>query len=229
MAGQTVSTDNIFKEFKEYSAAEFFKKNRQMLGFTGPIRSMTTIIHEYVTNSIDACEAAGILPELIVKIDKFGPDSFEIMVQDNGPGMPDKIVGRALGQLLAGTKFHGNKQSRGQQGIGASYCTIYSQITTGKPTHVLSGTDLGKVTEMDVSVDVKKNAPKIENKKTYKSDFRGTKIIAKFKEVQYTKGANGPLEYLRRTAIANPHCEIKFYDPEGARITFLEAAGKFQN
>lgn len=43
---------DIFKGFKEHSVAEFFKKNRQMLGFTGKVRSLTVIVHELVTNSI---------------------------------------------------------------------------------------------------------------------------------------------------------------------------------
>ena len=61
------SADEIFKEFREHSITEFFKKNSQMLGYSGKVRSMTTIVHEYVTNSLDACEEAGILQEIKVK------------------------------------------------------------------------------------------------------------------------------------------------------------------
>ena len=50
-----------------------------------------------------------------------------------------ETVGKALGQLLAGTKFHRMIQSRGQQGIGSSGCTMLSQTTTGKPTRVITG------------------------------------------------------------------------------------------
>ena len=46
--------EKIFKQFREHSVAEFFKKNRQMLGFTGKVRSLTMIIHEFVTNGQDA-------------------------------------------------------------------------------------------------------------------------------------------------------------------------------
>ena len=51
---------------KEHSVAEFFKKNRHMLGLFGKLRSLTTIVHEFVANSIDACEEAGVLPEIEV-------------------------------------------------------------------------------------------------------------------------------------------------------------------
>jgi len=46
----------IEENFREYAITEFFKKNKQMLGLTGKVRTLTTIVHEYVTNSLDACE-----------------------------------------------------------------------------------------------------------------------------------------------------------------------------
>ncbi|MEM1688751.1 MAG: hypothetical protein QXH89_02410 [Candidatus Anstonellales archaeon] len=58
----------MFEDFREYSIAEFFKKNRHMLGFSGKVKSLTTIVHELVTNSLDACEEAGILPDIRVEI-----------------------------------------------------------------------------------------------------------------------------------------------------------------
>ena len=67
MADKNVS--ELEKAFKEYSIAEFFKKNRQMLGYSGESRSLTTIVHEYVTNSLDACEDAKILPDITVEVD----------------------------------------------------------------------------------------------------------------------------------------------------------------
>ena len=46
-----MNADEIFKEFKEQSVSEFFRKNSQMLGYSGKVRSLTTAVHEYVTNS----------------------------------------------------------------------------------------------------------------------------------------------------------------------------------
>ena len=116
---KTVSAEELAKDFKEHSVAEFFKKNMQMLGLTGKIKTLTTIVHEYVTNSLAACEEAGILPEIDVQIDEIGDEYLEVTVKDNGPGLTEAVVGKALGQLLAGTKFHRMVQMRGQQGIGA--------------------------------------------------------------------------------------------------------------
>ena len=78
---------DIHKGFKEYSVAEFFKKNRQMLGYSGKIKSLTTAVHEYVTNGLDACEEAEILPDIYVKLERLGPEAFKIIVEDYGPGI----------------------------------------------------------------------------------------------------------------------------------------------
>ncbi|MBI4214567.1 ATP-binding protein, partial [archaeon] len=120
-----VESQQIFKEFKEHSVAEFFKKNRQMLGYSGPIKSLTTAVHELVTNGLDACEEAGVTPDIYVKLEKLGPDHMRFIVEDNGPGIPKKFVGKALGTMLAGTKFHRFRQARGQQGIGGAGVVMF--------------------------------------------------------------------------------------------------------
>jgi len=216
---EITSAEELEKHFKEHSVAEFFKKNMQMLGLTGKIRTLTTIIHEYVTNSIDACEDAKILPEIEIRITELAPLHYEVMTKDNGPGLTKSTVGRALGKLLAGTKFHRLIQSRGQQGIGASGVTMLSQITTGQPIKVLTGN--GKETfACEISIDVRKNEPKITNFQDLKKEYRGTIIRARFKDVKYVKSEQGPLEYLRRTAIANPHATIKFIAPNNEKFVF---------
>ena len=226
-AAPQIHTDDLFKDFKEHSVAEFFKKNKQMLGFSGKIRSLTTIVHEYVSNSLDACETAGILPDIHVKLDQLGPEHYQLIIRDNGPGMPEQIAAKALGQLLAGTKFHRLAQSRGQQGIGASGCTMYSLMTTGKPTHLITGTTKGQISEMDVAIDVKKNAPVVTNVKTREgNDIKGTKITAEFKDVQYVESSKGPLEYVRRTALANPHASFEFVTPDGRKIKFQRTSNQ---
>ena len=106
MAEKEINAEEIFKEFKEHSIAEFFKKNRQMLGYSGMVRSLVTVVHEYVTNSLDACEEANILPDIAVTLSETGDNKYKVTVSDNGPGIPKKFVGKALATILAGTKFH---------------------------------------------------------------------------------------------------------------------------
>ncbi len=211
----------MFDKFKEYSVAEFFKKNRQMLGFSGKIRSLTTIVHEYVTNSLDACEEANILPEIEIHLENGPKSSYILSVQDNGPGIPEKIVGRALGMMLAGTKFNRYMQQRGQQGIGAAGCTMFSLLTTGKPIEFVSK-HKGKVFKGKLSIDFKKNKPILTETQRGVCDAseHGIFVRAHFSGIKYDKSAFSVLEYLRRTAIANPHASITFYDPNGDKISF---------
>src|SRR5271157_6035555 len=107
MVDEKRNADEILKEFKEHSISEFFRKNSQMLGYSGRVRSLTTIVHEYITNSLDASEEAGILPDVRIEIKELGEEGkYSIRVTDNGPGIPIKHVGKALATVLAGTKFH---------------------------------------------------------------------------------------------------------------------------
>ena len=213
-------TDTIDKEFKEHSVAEFFKKNKQMLGFYGKVRTLTMIVHEYVTNSLDACEEAGILPNIDVKIDELGKEYYEVTVTDNGPGISQENIGKAFGKLLAGTKFHRLIQSRGQQGIGCSGCTMLSQMTTGKASKIITGRKGKTPISLEITIDPKHNEPKITNQKEIGKAFQGTAVQAKFKDVLYRDSEQGPLEYLRRTAISNPHAQISFRDPLGQKLVF---------
>ncbi|MDP6670596.1 MAG: DNA topoisomerase VI subunit B, partial [archaeon] len=226
LAGKIVDAEELSQEFKEHSVAEFFKKNKQMLGLYGKVRTLTTIVHEYVTNSLDACEEANILPDIDVKLDEIGSEYYEVTVKDNGPGLTEETVGKALGKLLAGTKFHRMMQSRGQQGIGSAGCTMLSQMTTGKPVKVITGTGNKNAISLELTIDPKRNEPKIGNQTALPKDFRGLAVQAKFKGILYRDSEQGPLEYLRRTAIANPHAQISFRDPSGQKIKFKRTVNK---
>ncbi len=219
-----VSADEIFKQFKEHSISEFFRRNSQMLGYSGRVRSLTTIVHEYVSNSLDACEEAGILPEISVEIRQLDEDKYSVKVSDNGPGIPSKHVGKALATVLAGTKFNRYVQQRGQQGIGASGCTLYSQITTGKPIHVSAFTSKEGY-ECDITIDIKGNKPIISGMANSgaKEGMHGTSIYGEFGDVKYENSDHGVYEYLKRTALSNPHASIKLLDPEGKEIIFMRS------
>ncbi len=54
---------------RDISVSEFFAKNRHLLGFDNPRKALLTTVKEAVDNSLDACEEAGILPEIWVHIE----------------------------------------------------------------------------------------------------------------------------------------------------------------
>ncbi|MEM3690814.1 MAG: DNA topoisomerase VI subunit B, partial [Candidatus Micrarchaeia archaeon] len=177
-------------------------------------------------NSFDACEEAGILPDIFVKIDELPDGHVKVLIQDNGPGIPKDYLGKAMGMMLAGTKFHRYMQQRGQQGIGGAGCTLFSQITTGKATKMRSGLGDGKVYECEMKIDVKNNQPVISNFNEFMGNFRGLRIEAEFADVKYDKSEHGVYEYLRRTAMANPHGQITFIEPTGEKHIFPRASDK---
>jgi len=214
--------DELFKDFKAQSISEFFKKNAAMLGYTGKIRSLTTIVHEGITNSLDACEEAGILPDLVVKIDELGNEHYRVTMEDNASGIPLKFIPQVFGRMLAGSKAHRNMQSRGQQGIGVSGAVMFSQVTTGKPTTVYTSTGKGPIIKASVQLDVKKNLGEIVDKEkiTNKWGWRGTIISFECKNVIYNKSRYSPYNYLRMTSISNPHARVTFIEPDGTRILY---------
>ena len=118
---------------RDISVSEFFAKNRHLLGFDNPRKALLTTIKEAVDNSLDACEEAGILPEIWIHVEQTGPNRFKVGVQDNGPGILKKQIPLIFGKLLYGSKFHRLRMSRGQQGIGISAAGMYGVLTTGVP------------------------------------------------------------------------------------------------
>ncbi len=222
---ETFKAEEIFKQFREHTISEFFRRNSQMLGYSGKVRSLTTVVHEYVTNSLDACEEAGILPDIRVELKSLGEEHYLVCVSDNGPGMPQRIAGRALAMILAGTKFHRYLQQRGQQGIGAAGCTLFSKITTGKPVHVVSATEKEGY-ECDITIDIKSNKPLLTNVSKKEGLSSGTSVCGEFAEVKYEKGEHGVYEYLKRTALSNPHADILLKDPEGGEALFARSSNE---
>ena len=99
---------------REISVAEFFAKNRHLLGYDNPSKALLTAVREAVDNALDACEEGGILPDIDVELSlsrqgnrkddgadekKNGRgrprggapagvlDRYRLVVTDNGPGI----------------------------------------------------------------------------------------------------------------------------------------------
>ena len=83
---------------KQVAISEFFEKNKHFLGFDSPVRSLITAVKEAVDNSLDACEEARILPTIKVSVAKIDTkkDIIELVVEDNGPGIPQKALKKCL-------------------------------------------------------------------------------------------------------------------------------------
>lgn len=69
-ARRGLTAEDMAKRQREISVAEFFTKNRHLLGFDNPRKSLLTAVKEAVDNALDACEEAGILPTVWVTIER---------------------------------------------------------------------------------------------------------------------------------------------------------------
>ncbi|MGH7846235.1 MAG: DNA topoisomerase VI subunit B [Candidatus Binatia bacterium] len=222
----TVSAAEMGARQREISVSEFFTKNRHLLGFDNPRKALLTCVKEAVDNALDACEEAGILPEVVVKLEVASngaappapsqANRFRITVIDYGPGIDRQQIPRIFSKLLYGSKFHRLRMSRGQQGIGISAAGMYAQLTTGKPVQIISRTSARMPAHyFEVQIDTKKNEPRIfENKKIDWENHRGTQVTLEI-EGRYQKGRASVDEYLEQVAIANPHVKLVYHTPEG--------------
>ena len=219
--GRRATAQDLAERQREISVSEFFTKNRHLLGFDSPLKAILTAVKEAVDNSLDACEEAGILPEIAVEIAQTGEDQFRMAVEDNGPGVVDAQIGKIFGKLLYGSKFHKLSQSRGQQGIGISAAGMYGQLTTGKPVRIVSRTGPKKdAVEYLLSIDTAKNKPEIHSQRVIAWDKpHGTRVEIEM-EARYQKGLRSVDMYLKQTAIANPHLTLTFSDPLGATVVY---------
>src|SRR3989304_8046630 len=90
----------LAKHQKEISVAEFFTKNRHLLGFDNKRKALLMTIKEAVDNSIDACEEARVMPEISVEIIEVGEFKYRAIIEDNGPGIVKKPIPNIFARLL---------------------------------------------------------------------------------------------------------------------------------
>ena len=220
-----VSAETLATKQREISVSEFFTRNRHLLGFDNPQKALLTTVKEAVDNSLDACEEAGILPDLEVNIVTLAEDRFQIAVQDNGPGIVKAQIPKIFAKLLYGSKFHTLKQSRGQQGIGISAASMYGQLTTGKPVRIWSRTGKRKPAHYyEMHIDTRHNQPEVvkdEKLSSWHLDH-GTRVEIEL-AATYKRGRRSVDDYIEQTAIANPHASIKYTPPSGEVVVYERA------
>ena len=220
------TAEQMASKQQEISVTEFFEKNKQILGFDSRQKSLIMGIKEAVDNSLDACEEAGYLPDISVRVSHGEEDDdYIVMEEDNGPGIVHRMIPNVFGRLLYGSRFHALRQSRGQQGIGISATIMFGNINTGKPAFIRSKTAEEEVGwQMNIAVDTKTNRPIVTNDKAFiwEGKEHGTSVEYTTKG-RYVTGKQSIFEYLKETAIVNPHARIEFHDPDGKMWVFERA------
>ncbi|EMA24950.1 DNA topoisomerase VI subunit B [Haloarcula marismortui] len=204
--------EELAESQRAISIAEFFEKNKHMLGFDSEARALVTAVKEAVDNALDACEEAGILPDIYVEIQESG-DYYKLVVEDNGPGITKEQAPKIFGKLLYGSRFHAREQNRGQQGIGISAAVLYSQLTSGKPAKITSrpkGQDEAQYFELIVDTDTNEPEISVDETTTWERPH-GTRIEL---EMEANMRARSTLrDYIQDTAVVNPHARVEFDEP----------------
>ena len=231
--GSRETAESMARKQREISVSEFFLKNRHLLGFDSPRKALLTTVKEAVDNALDACEEAGIVPNVSVDVVQIAETRFRISVTDNGPGIMRDQVPKIFAKLLYGSKFHRLRMSRGQQGIGISAAGMYGQLTTGSATKILSRTASGKNAHyIEVQIDTRQNKPAIlkDELVDWMPEFppleeNGEPLVFKHgtcvsieMEAAYIRGRLSVDEFLKQCAVVNPHLQLYF------RITLLKGA-----
>ncbi|WP_096393085.1 DNA topoisomerase VI subunit B [Halorubrum trapanicum] len=197
---------------REISIAEFFEKNKHMLGFDSGARGLVTAVKEAVDNALDATEEAGVLPDIYIEIEEVG-DYYRVVIEDNGPGITKEQLPKVFGKLLYGSRFHKREQNRGQQGIGISAAVLYSQLTSGQPAKITSrpkGQSRAQYFELIIDTDT--NEPEIQaDEETTWDRPHGTRIEL---EMEANMRARQQLhDYVKHTAVVNPHARLELREP----------------
>ena len=209
----------IANKQKQISISEFFEKNKHFLGFDTHQRAIITAVKEAVDNSLDACEEGRILPDIDVLIRRIEGGKLELVTQDNGPGIPRDSIANVFGKFLLGSRFHAIRQTRGQQGIGITGVVMYSQLTTGSTTTVISKIEAeSTAVKVDLALDTKNNRALKSNEERIPLEEwfeeSGMKThhglrIRTIMAAKYQRGRQSVHQYLRMTSIVNPHATIR--------------------
>jgi DNA topoisomerase-6 subunit B len=214
--------EKLAQKQREISIAEFFEKNRHILGFDSSTRSLITSVKEGVDNALDACEESGVLPDILIEIKKVDKDNYRVIIEDNGPGIVKEQIPRVFGKLLYGSRFHALKQSRGQQGIGISAVVLYAQLTSGRPTAVYSKTGKDEDAHYyELVINTQTNEPEILMEKVVPWDRpHGTRIEVEMEGTYVRARKQSIYGYAKSTAIVNPHARLTLVEPNGDTEVF---------
>lgn len=221
----------VAEEFKAISPAEFFYKNKEIAGFSNPARALYQTIRELIENSLDATENYGILPAVKLSIRELEvvPEGayYEVIVEDNGIGIPPKYVPQAFAQLLFSSKYV-LKQSRGMFGLGAKMAVLYSQITTGQPAEIVVAPIKSKhIHSFRLKIDIAENKPVVLGfSVTSNITGRHGTTVKLVTLGDWSRSKQRVYEYIKRTAIIAPYAEIVLRDPDGNYLYFERTIDK---
>jgi len=199
----------------------FSEKELQMQIGAEPSRWPIALLKELIDNSLDACEAASIAPDITVTI-----DDERLVVCDNGPGLPASVIERSLDySVRVSDKSYYASPSRGQLGNALKCVWAAPFVIDGKQGRVVVTTP-GCEHEIIVRLDRIAQQPTLTLASHARPDVKtGTSIAINWPEVaSYLDGSGGDDFY---KAIISAHGLIEAYATFNPHAAFtLDAGGQ---
>jgi len=212
---------SAMESYKGLSPSQFFYRNREIAGFSNPVRSLYQAVRELLENSLDATETHGILPNITLEIrphtNNNQSDKVTIRIEDNGIGIPIAEVPNVFARVFYGSKYV-LRQARGVFGLGVKMAVLYAQITTATPIYVKSSTiDSETEYEYKLFIDIERNLPIILQLNVFKKKkkWHGT-IVELTIQGNWSQARRRIKEYIRRTALIAPYATIRLITPENS-------------
>ena len=215
---------------REISVSEFFTKNRHLLGFDNPRKALLTAVKEAVDNSLDACEEAGILPEITIEIRDLGLDAkadgdltkaraASRHVEDNGPGHragagPEDLRQAALRLEVPPAEAVARPAGHRHQRRGHVRPAHHRQAD---PRHLAAPARRKPAHDFEIQIDTRKNKPVVTEDEELDDwhQEHGTRVEIEI-VANWQAGQRFVDRYLEHTALANPHATVHYIRPRQA-------------
>jgi len=101
---------------------------------------------------------------------------------------------------------------------------MYGQLTTGKPVKIISRiSPKHQANHVELRIDTTKNRPEIVRDEPAEWDYeQGTQVTIEM-EAKHLKGRQSVDEYLKETAVANPHLTLTYRPPFDEPVVYQRA------
>ena len=150
-----------------------FCSRKELIAQTGhqPDAWPLVVLKELVDNALDACEEAGVAPEITIQVNDAG-----ITVIDNGPGIPVETVAKVLDfERRVSSREAYVAPDRGAQGNALKTIVAMPYVLDGK-RGVVEVDATGTRHRIEFTVDPIRQEPVIQHDKTPGNHKNGTKI-----------------------------------------------------
>ena len=203
-----VLAEELAKQQRSISVAEFFEKNKHLLGFDSPTGALSLRSRRPWTTPLTPARKRRCFPTFTSASGRPVPRYSGSLSRTTAPVSSPRRSPLSSGSLLYGSRFHQIRQTRGQQGIGISARSLYAQLDQ-RPSHGRHLAHRGKGTgaKFEIQIKIETNEPDIISRQPFEWDrIHGTRVQIEFKSTMSAK--KKLLEYLRYTSVVNPHARF---------------------